>query len=70
MDNKNTTMHLALNGGRAVAELPFPGYPLIGDEKEVNAVSEVVPSGKLSMFDLAFSWPVKRSGHLKRILPV
>ena len=46
-------MHLALNGGRAVRTNPFPGYPLIGDE-EVNAVSEVVRSGKLSMFDLDF----------------
>ena len=53
MDNKNKPMHLALNGGRAVRTNPFPGYPLIGDE-EVNAVSEVVRSGKLSMFDLDF----------------
>ena len=53
MSNKITKMHLALNGGSAVRTTSFPGYPLIGDE-EVNAVSEVVRSGKLSMFDLDF----------------
>ena len=53
MNDKNTKMHLALNGGEAVRTTPFPGYPLIGEE-EVNAVSEVVRSGKLSMFDLDF----------------
>lgn len=44
---------LAIHGGRPVRFTPFPGYPLIGEE-EVNAVSEVVRSGKLSMFDLDF----------------
>jgi dTDP-4-amino-4,6-dideoxygalactose transaminase len=44
---------LAIHGGIPVRSTPFPGYPLIGEE-EVNAVSEVVRSGKLSMFDLDF----------------
>jgi len=44
---------LAIHGGRPVRSTPFPGYPLIGDE-EVNAVADVVKSGKLSMFDLDF----------------
>jgi dTDP-4-amino-4,6-dideoxygalactose transaminase len=48
-----TKERLALNGGKPVRTKPFPSYPLIGDE-EVNAVSEVVRSGKLSMFDLDF----------------
>jgi len=54
MDQKSGILDkLAIHGGRPVRSTPFPGYPLIGEE-EVNAVSEVVRSGKLSMFDLDF----------------
>ncbi len=54
MDQKSDILDkLAIHGGRPVRSTPFPGYPLIGEE-EVNAVSEVVRSGKLSMFDLDF----------------
>lgn len=48
IDNK-----LAIYGGKPIRSIPFPNYPVIGEE-EVNAVSDVVRSGKLSMFDLDF----------------
>ena len=48
--NKNK---LALFGGTPVRSQPFPGYPCFGQE-EVDAVTEVVKSGKISMFDLDF----------------
>ncbi|MDD1653040.1 MAG: DegT/DnrJ/EryC1/StrS family aminotransferase [Methanomicrobiales archaeon] len=44
---------LAIFGGSPVRDHPFPPYPLLGEE-EVQAVTAVVRSGKLSMFDLDF----------------
>ncbi|MDD1651988.1 MAG: DegT/DnrJ/EryC1/StrS family aminotransferase [Methanomicrobiales archaeon] len=44
---------LAMFGGRPVRDHSFPPYPLLGEE-EVQAVTAVVRSGKLSMFDLDF----------------
>lgn len=40
---------LAINGGLKVRTTPFPAYNHI-DEKEINAVTEVLKSGKLSTF--------------------
>ena len=40
---------LAILGGEPVRKKPFPPYPVIGEE-EINAVNEVMKTGRLSMF--------------------
>jgi len=46
-------INLAINGGEKVRKNPFPGYPEIGEE-EINAVNDVLRSGKLSTFHSSF----------------